>query len=197
MAKTQQIQWQSLAFQPLTPERWDDFVELFGPRGAYGGCWCMWWRTTRSDFTAQQGDGNRRAMQTLVQGGQVPGILAYADGKPAGWCSVAPREQYPSLARSRVLQPLDDTPVWSLLCLFVARGYRKSGLALALIEAAVAYVASQGGTVVEAYPTVPRGKRLPPVSSYMGTPELFARAGFEVCAQPSASRMIMRRRVGE
>jgi hypothetical protein len=81
-----------LKFQPLTPDRWSDFERLFGPHGAYGGCWCMWWRTTRSQFEQQHGEGNRQAMQDIVNSGEVPGILAYAGGEPIGWCSVAPRE---------------------------------------------------------------------------------------------------------
>jgi GNAT superfamily N-acetyltransferase len=182
----------SLLFHPLTADRWSDFEELFGEHGAYGGCWCMWWRTTRSQFQKQKGEGNRIAMKAIVESGEVPGILAYRDGRPVGWCSVAPRENYASLNRSRVLKRLDDTPVWSIVCLFVAREQRGAGVAEALIRAAVAYAREQGGQVVEAYPTVPRSDHLPPVSSYMGVPAMFARAGFVECARPSKSKMVMR-----
>ncbi len=64
-----------MEFKPLTPNNWDDFEDLMGPRGAYGGCWCMWWRLTRKVFEQQQGEGNRRAMQAIVASGRVPGIL--------------------------------------------------------------------------------------------------------------------------
>ena len=57
-----------MEIHPLTPERWSDFEELFGPRGAYGGCWCMWWRTTRKEFEGCQGEKNRQAMKALVEG---------------------------------------------------------------------------------------------------------------------------------
>jgi len=30
-----------IAIHPVTPERWADLEELFGPSGGYGGCWCM------------------------------------------------------------------------------------------------------------------------------------------------------------
>lgn len=152
----------------------------------------MWWRTTRSQFQQQQGEGNRKAMQAIVQSGTVPGILAYDGDRAVGWCSVAPREQYGSLNRSPVLKPLDEKPVWSLVCLFVHRDQRERGIATALIQAAVDYVREQGGKVVEAYPTVPREDRLPPVSSYMGIPAMFERAGFVATAHPSQSRIIMR-----
>jgi GNAT superfamily N-acetyltransferase len=181
-----------LHFSPLTPDRWPDFEQLFGPRGAYGGCWCMWWRSTRREFEERGGEGNRGAMKALVDSGEVPGILAYHGGEPVGWCSVAPREQYGALERSRVLKRLDDRPVWSIVCFFVAGEYRGQGVAEALIQAAVEYVRRQGGTVVEAYPTQPKAERLPSVSSFMGMPAMFERAGFVECARPSASRVVMR-----
>lgn len=180
-------------FQPLTPERWPDFEALFGPRGAYGGCWCMWWRISRKEFEQAQGEGNRRAMHDLVHGGAIPGILAYVDGQAAGWCSVAPREQYASLNRSPMLRPIDDQPVWSIVCLFIGRRHRNQGLALELIGAARDYALAQGAPIVEAYPTAPRSDgRLPPVSSFMGLPTMYERAGFVEVARPSKSRVIMR-----
>lgn len=181
----------ALEFHPLTPDRWMDFEELFGPHGAYGGCWCMWWRSTRREFERRQGEGNRQAMKAIVEI-EVPGILAYQEGKALGWCSVAPRERFTALQRSPILRPLDDAPVWSIVCFYVAKGYRGQGMAEALLCGAVEYVREQGGRVIEAYPTVPRGKRLPPVSSYMGLLAMFERAGFVPVANPSPSRVIVR-----
>ena len=141
-----------LQFQPLTMDRWPDFEALFGPQGAYGGCWCMWWRSTRREFEQRQGEGNRQAMKAIVESNEIPGILAYAEGEPVGWCSVAPREHYGSLERSPVLKRLDATVVWSLVCLFVAKGYRNRGVGEALIGGAVEYVRERGGKVVEGLP---------------------------------------------
>lgn len=178
--------------QPLTPKRWNDLEKLFGERGAYGGCWCMWWRSTRSQFEKRQGAGNRLAMKELLESGEVPGILAYVDGDPVGWCSVAPRESYGSLNRSPVLKRIDDQPVWSIVCFFIDKNHRGEGITKELIQAAVEYVRTHGGTVIEAYPTQPKGKRLPPVSSFMGTPSVYEQVGFVECARPSASKVIMR-----
>jgi GNAT superfamily N-acetyltransferase len=182
----------SLEFHPLTPDRWSDFERLFGERGACGGCWCMWWRVTRKEFEKKQGDGNRRAMRRIVTSGEVPGILAYEHGEPVGWCSVAPRERFASLNRSRVLRPIDDTPVWSIVCFFVAKSHRGQGLTLALVRAATDYVRQQGGKVVEAYPSVPKSAKASPFTSFMGFPSVFERAGFTECARPSRSKVIMR-----
>jgi GNAT superfamily N-acetyltransferase len=182
-----------LEIKPLTPRTWGDFESLFGPRGAYSGCWCMWWRLSRSEFTKGQGEANRRAMRALVVSGVVPGVIAFRDGRPCGWCSIAPREQFGTLERSRVLKRLDRARVWSIVCMFIDRKSRGRGLAEKLIRGAVEYARTQGAKVVEAYPTVPRKGVLAPVSNFMGIPGVFKRAGFSEVARPSPSRAIMRR----
>jgi GNAT superfamily N-acetyltransferase len=181
-----------LEIHPLTRERWSDFEKLFGKRGAYGGCWCMWWRVTRATFEKQQGEGNKKAMQEIVNSDEVPGIIAYSDGEPVGWCSVAPRESYASLNRSRVLKRLDEKPVWSIVCFFIAKEHRSKGLTTKLVEAAIEYVRRQGGLIVEAYPTLAKSERMPPTSSYMGLPQMFEQAGFVECSRPSKSKVVMR-----
>lgn len=185
----------SLRFRPLTPKTWGDFQLLFGKSGACGGCWCMWWRQTRREFDERHGEKNRRAMKRLVDSGEVPGVLAYERGEAVGWCSVAPRDSFSSLNRSRVLKRLDDEPVWSIVCLFLAKGHRHKGLTTALIRGAVEHVRKSGGKVVEAYPTRPRGKKLEAVSSFMGVPVSFERAGFVECARPSEAKVVMRYRI--
>jgi hypothetical protein len=181
-----------MEFHPLTADRWADFEELFGPKGAYGGCWCMWWRLSRREFEHQQGEGNRQAMKAIVESGHVPGILGYSDGKPVAWCSVAPREQYSSLNRSRILKRIDDTPVWSIVCFFVAKNHRGRRATDKLIRGAIEYVRNQGGKVVEAYPTVRKSSHMPPVSTCMGFPSTFEKIRFVECAKPSQSKRIMR-----
>ena len=180
-------------FHPLTPERWDDFERLFGPRGACAGCWCMYWKLPRREFEAGQGEPNRLAQRAIIAAGGTPGLLACVDGVPAGWIAVEPRQSYPGLARSRVLKPVDETPVWSVTCFFVARKYRRQGLTVELLKAAIAYVAEQGGKVVEGYPTEPRpGQATSPVFVYTGVASAFRQAGFIEVARRSETRPIMR-----
>jgi GNAT superfamily N-acetyltransferase len=152
----------------------------------------MWWRLKRSEFERQQGEGNRLAMKAIVDSGEVPGILAYIDGKPVGWCSVAPRERFGVLQRSWVLKPVDDRPVWSIVCFFVAKGHRDQGMMLKLIRAAIAYVRWQGGSVIEAYPVEAREGRLPPFSVFVGLAATFEKAGFKEVLRRSERRPIMR-----
>ena len=177
---------------PLTPERWGDFETLFGPNGACAGCWCMWWRLAQGEWKRQKGEGNRLAMMALVEGGEVPGLLAYRDGTPVGWCSVAPREHYPALERSKDLARVDATPVWSVVCFFVHRRHRRQGVSEQLLRAAIAYVREQGGSCLEAYPYVPKTERVSAGSAYMGMASTYARAGFVEVARRSATRPIVR-----
>ncbi len=186
-----------MRFLPLTKISWPDFETLFGARGACGGCWCMWWRLARKEFEAQQGDGNRDAMKQIVAAGQVPGILGYHDDEPVAWCSVAPRDEYASLNRSRILKPVDDAVVWSLVCMFIHKSQRGRGATAEVIAAAIEYVRGQGGAIVEAYPSVPRSDKVPPYSSFMGFPDMFAKAGFAEVAAPSAAKRVMRHVIGD
>ena len=183
--------------QPLTLDRWADFEGLFGKRGACGGCWCMWWRIARSDFEKNKGAGNKRAMRRIVQSGKVPGLIGYINGEPVGWCSIAPREEYPVLARSRVLKPVDDKRVWSVVCFFIAKPYRRCGLGVAMLNAAVEYAATQGARLVEGYPVEPRKDPMPDAFAWVGLASLFRRAGFTEAARRSPTRPIMRRQRAE
>lgn len=182
-----------LAIRPLTPSRWKDLEALFGERGACGGCWCMFWRLPRSVFDKQKGRGNRQAFRKLVQKGEPPGLIAYEGPTPVGWCAVAPRADYPALARSRILQPVDGEPVWPVSCLFVARPYRKRGVSTRLLEAAADYARRRGGRIVEGYPVEPRGK-VADAFVWTGLASAFRRAGFKEVARRSKTRPIMRRR---
>jgi GNAT superfamily N-acetyltransferase len=182
-----------LTFEPVTPARWRDFEALFGENGACGGCWCMWWRSSHAEFEKNKGEGNKRAMRRLVGGGVVPGLLAYHQGEAVGWCSVAPRADFPRLARSRLLEPVDDRPVWSITCFFVRRDYRRRGVSTRLIEAAVDYVRSRGGGILEAYPKDGSKHLEPDAFVWNGLFSAFRKARFEEVARRSRNRPIVRR----
>jgi GNAT superfamily N-acetyltransferase len=182
-----------LAVHPVTPDRWDDLVELFGPSGAYSGCWCMWNRQTNKEFEECHGDENRRRLQKLVADGQVPGMLAYRDGKPIGWVSVGPRADFGRLQRSPVTKPVDDVPVWAITCFVIARKHRNKGVATALLDAAVAYAAERGAIAVEGYPVDPGRKRMQDSEGWHGLASMFDDAGFDELARPSETRPLMRK----
>jgi GNAT superfamily N-acetyltransferase len=182
----------NLSFHPLTADRWADLEKLFGRHGACGGCWCMWWRLTRTQFNKQIGEANKNALRQIVSSGEVPGILAFDKGEPVAWCSVAPREVYGSLERSRTLKRVDDKPVWSVVCFFTAKPYRNKGLTAKLLRAAIDYVRSRGGNIVEGYPVDPRGGRLPDPFVYTGPLQTFLKVGFTEVSRSSKTRIVMR-----
>lgn len=184
----------ALTFHAATPDRWADVEALFGERGACAGCWCMYWRLDARAYSAGKGAGNRAALRRIVRRGGEPGVLAYAGEEPVGWCAVAPRTEYPRLDRSRVLARLDEKPVWSISCLFVARPWRKRGVSRALIEAAVAHARAHGAVIVEGYPVDPAA---PQADAFVwtGIASAYERAGFREHERRSATRPIMRRTV--
>ncbi len=181
----------NLEIVPLTPERWADFETLFGPRGACAGCWCAFWRIPTRDFQQGNGEGNRAFIHGLVEEGRQPGLLAYLDGRPVGWVSLGPREEFVRLQRSRVLKPVDDQPVWSVVCFFIEKKTRGQGLMVELLREAAHYAAQHGATVLEGYPVAPAG-RYPDAYAYTGTLSAFQKAGFVEVKRWSEKRPIMR-----
>lgn len=151
----------------------------------------MWWRLGAAEFARSRGAVNRRAFHRIVSEGPAPGILAYDGQTPVGWCAVAPREQYPRLEKSRVLRRVDDRPVWSVTCLFIARTHRRRGVSAALLEAAARHVARHGGEIVEGYPFDPRSDSVPAAFVWTGLTPAFRKAGFREVARRSKSRPIM------
>jgi GNAT superfamily N-acetyltransferase len=179
-------------FHPLTIDRWPDFEKLFGASGAYGGCWCMWWFEPGSEFERMKGEPNRLAMQERVKAGEPPGILAYLQGEPVGWCAFGPRAAYPRLRSARLLKAIDDQPVWSVVCFYVKRAQRRKGLTTALLLAVIEAVRQQGGRIVEGYPYLPKPGGHADPFAYPGLAPAFLRAGFVEVARPSERRMIVR-----
>ena len=180
-----------LSFHPLTQKLWRDFEMLFGENGACGGCWCMNWKLRGKAYDENKGEGNRQLQKSIVDSKIVPGLLAYSEGYPIGWVAIEPRSQYPKLAHSRVLAPIDNKEVWSLTCLFVEKKHRRKGMAVALIQAAAEYAASRGARIVEGYPIDSQGEASP-VFIFTGTDSAFKQAGFKEVSRAAPTRPIFR-----
>jgi GNAT superfamily N-acetyltransferase len=180
-----------LSFKPLKQNLWTDLEELFGPRGACAGCWCMFWKLRGKAYEEARGYETRQMHKSIVDSGVATGLLAYLHGDVVGWVAVEPRSAYPKLAHSRVLKPVDDQPVWSVTCFFVAKKYRKKGIAVELLKAAVEHVQQRGGTIVEGYPVEAKEDRPAPFI-YTGTASAFLQAGFQEVARRAPTRPIFR-----
>lgn len=178
---------------PLTPARWNDLLTVFGPQGAYSGCWCMYWRIGRKEFAANGNSGNRDALCRIVTNRTVPGLLYYVGETPIAWCSVAPRGDYASLARSPLLRAVDDRDVWSIVCFYVVRSYRHRGIFAELVRQAVGYARSAGAVAVEAYPDLSAQTG---AAAFMGIDAVYRKLGFREIAKRKPHRPILRYEVG-
>ena len=181
----------NFSFSSLTNDNWDDFVALFGDKGACGGCWCMHWRLKASDYNRQKGEGNKKALKKVLKKTS-PGIIAYADGKAVGWCAVAPRSEYIRLETSRILKPVDDQAVWSITCFFIQKEFRNKGLSRRLVKAAVDFAILNGAKIVEGYPVDSRKGKMPDVFAWTGFSSAFLNTGFKEVERRSEGRPIMR-----
>ncbi len=165
---------------PATLERWQDICELFKghrPRG----CWCQYWRLTSSAYSLKNNPPgrNEQRLRAQLEEGPAPGMLAYVDNRPAGWLGFWPRERLERLSRSRTIPKIDDLAVWSIVCFQVRVGYRRKGVARALLQGAIDYARQAGAPALEAYPIESEGDRVDVAFGYVGFVRMFLQAGFQ------------------
>lgn len=156
----------------------------------------MAWRLSSREFAAGKSGGNRSALAKLLKQDIPPGLIAYEvkgeDRVPVGWCAIAPREEFVTLSRSRVWAPVDEKPVWSVTCFFVAKTHRNCGLTVKLLKAAVRFAAEHGARIVEGYPIDPNGRTQPAVFVWTGLASSYEKAGFREVARRSKAKPIFR-----
>ena len=188
-----------LIVRPVTPERWPDLEAIFQARGCSipRGCWCMFYR--RSGGTGWQiggsrSEANRAGLKALVDAGPPPGLIAYHGKDPVGWVTLGPREEFARLEKSPVMKPVDDKPVWSIICFVVPSAYRRQGVAHALLRGAIDYARNRGAKLLEGYP-VDKAGRQSDDSMWFGAKSMYDRAGFKEVARRKPARPVVRRRV--
>ncbi len=190
-----------LRVHALTPERWPDLEALFAARGCAvaRSCWCMYYRESGAQPPRPAGQTLRQArrerLKALVDAGPPPGLIGYLGGQPVGWIALGPREHYAKLQKSPVMKPVDEQPVWSIICFVVPAEHRRQGVAAALLHEAVAWAKRQGATLLEAYPV---DKPAPAADDTMwfGAKTMFDQAGFEEVARRKPQRPVLRLRCG-
>lgn len=182
-----------LTFEPLTKANWNNFVQLFGSKGACGNCWCMYYRLKKSDY--QEGkadDGNKTAMKELVWEDKPTGVLGIYEGQAIAWCAFAPREDFMKLENSRVHKRIDDKAVWSIPCFFIDKNFRRHGVSVELLKGVIKYAKAVGIKIIEAYPTIPTQEKLADSFAWIGLYKSFGRAGFEIVDRTSKNRPMVR-----
>lgn len=189
-----------LTVLPVTPGRWPDLETVFASRGCSvaRGCWCMAYRRSGAPPPLPAGtrraDANRADLKALVDAGKSPGLIAYRGTVPVGWISLAPREEFARLKRSSVMKPVDDKPVWSIICFVVPAEHRGHGVAHALLRGAIAYARKRGAALIEAYP-VDKAGRSSDDSMWFGAKSMYDRVGFREVARRKPARPVVRLKV--
>lgn len=180
--------------KPIVPNLWPDLEALFSlsPAGSCSGCWCMWWNVKRGEFDAMGAKGRKSAFKRMVLTGKIHGLIAYIDGVPAAWLRLGPRKEFPVLSRSPLLKPIDDRPVWSIVCFFTGAAFRGRGITKLLIEDACRYSASRGALIMEAYPKDDAVKSISNLEAFTGVARVFSGLGFYEAARRK-HRPIMRK----
>ena len=185
---------------PVTPARWPDLEAVFNARGCSvaRSCWCMAYRRSGAQYPSwpdrSRAKANRADLKTLVDKGRTPGLIAYQGKIPVGWISLAPREDFARLKRSPVMKPVDDKPVWSIICFVVPLAYRGQGVGHALLQGAIAYARKHGATLIEAYP-VDKAGRSRDDAMWFGARSMYDRAGFKEVARRKPARPVVRLKV--
>jgi GNAT superfamily N-acetyltransferase len=169
-----------IAVVPATADRWSDVAILLdGEAGAEQGCWCQSWRG-KDQLARDRGESRPETLrrQLAAPDPPPPGFIAYIAGEPAGWVGVSIRTRTPRLINSRTIPAIDDEPVWSIGCFRIRVGYRRRGVATALLRAVVQAAAEARAPGVEAYPIDPEGRRVDVGFAFVGLASMFDRAGF-------------------
>lgn len=182
---------------PLTPDRFEDFADVINRNRRANHCWCLSHRLQAAEIERLGSGSREQAMRRLCERDHPPGVVTYRDGEPVGWCNIGPRAEITRLARSRLIRPVDDRAVWSIVCVVVRPGHRRQGVTAPLLKGAVAYAASHGAPAVEAHPVDPPG-RMDLTMAFVGTRSMFERTGFRVLGTTDAvasgmPRLVMRR----
>ena len=186
---------------PATPERWPDVETVFYGKGCSmaHGCWCMFYRRSGAQPPLPAGvtraERNRRGLKVLVERGKTPGLVAYLGKAPVGWATLAPREEFAKLKRSPVMKPVDEKPVWSIVCFVVPCEHRGRGVATALLRGAIVHARRNGGSLLEAYPVDRRGRSRDD-AMWFGAKSMYDRAGFTEVARRKPARPIVRLKLG-
>lgn len=190
---------------PATPERWPDVVSVMGVRGDPSRCWCQYFHLRGKAWSeAATAGGLRDRLQEQIVGpgpdAVAPGLVAYRDDTPVGWCQVGPKASYARLASSPVSAPPTDEPdpdqLWAVTCFVVPPAARRAGVANALLEAALDHAAARGARHVEGYPVdTAAATSVSSAGLYHGTLSMFGSADFVEVRRPSPARVVVRRQV--
>lgn len=175
---------------------------VFGARGAGAGCRCQRYRLARGEAFRTFPVEERRARQLDQTGAGDPdaprtsGLVAFLGDEPVGWCAVGPRPDLAGMVRNQRVpwegrdEDRGDLGVWVVSCLLTRVGYRRRGVARALVRESVPFARDRGARVLEAYPITTTNVLAEEL--HVGLPPWFADAGFTEVSRPTPRRAVVR-----
>lgn len=187
---------------PANEAGWQEIQAVFGSSGDPSRCWCQRFKMAPGESWASVGApelARRLRTQTRCSdqhAAATTGLVAYLDEEPVGWCAVEPRPAYPRMLRNNRVpwegrsENKNDDSIWAVACFVVRKGFRRSGIASALAEAAVDFARQRGARALEAYPMTTKEALLGEL--HVGTHAMFVAAGFAEVNRPSIRRAVMR-----
>jgi GNAT superfamily N-acetyltransferase len=191
MHATQDLK-KNLKLQPLTVDNWHLFEDVMGEKGGCGGCWCMYFRMSSTEFPNDKYEGHKGRMYDLVKAGNPTGLIATINKEAVGWIAFAPREDHKRIENSRAFKRIDDKPVWSITCFFIKKEFRKMGLSEQMIKGVIDFAKKKRIKTREAYPAIPYSDKVPAPFLWVGILSAFTKNGFEVVQQNGKSRAMVR-----
>ena len=191
-----------LAFHPLTPDRWDDFVALFETDSICRSCWCIHHRIPVTLMKGATGDMRKAMMRKIVKRGPPPGLLAYRDGEAIAWLALTPRPATPDWSTGRKAsaafapEDAEDPRTWAASCFFIRKDARGEGVTAALLKAGIGWAKKEGAKRIDACPMAHDEKRSP-LGLFVGPKRIFDRAGFKTLIERKPGRPLMRLELGK
>jgi GNAT superfamily N-acetyltransferase len=172
-----------ITVEDVTPDRVGDYHEFFDHHAfrdypGWQSCYCMETHRTQTDeeWAVRTAADNRRDMTGLINEGRVTALLAYADGKPVGWCNYGETTRLNGVMHRFGLNSAEQQGVGSLACFVIAAPYRNHGVAARLLDAALERLRARDVKVAEAYPVKDSKSSQ---SNYRGPLSMYLAAGFE------------------
>jgi GNAT superfamily N-acetyltransferase len=159
---------------PASADHFEDVVTILGGHG----CLCQYWRMSSAVYSRSTDESRLGALRAQLEETPPPGMLAYVGSEPVGWLGFGVRDRVGRLVRSRTIPKVDDLPVWSIYCFTVRVGYRRKGVARALLDGLIGYAREHGAPALEAYPVETEGARIHGTAAYVGVATMFEAAGF-------------------
>ena len=169
----------AIEIRPATA--FDDVKTMVGPKRPDANvCWCLTYRIPSKENRSLVGPARGERVRELLEDGPL-GVLAYDGDEVVGWAAVAPRADT-SFARNRKIPHVDDVEVWSVWCIRVRPGHRRTGISSHLLQGAVEFARERGAPAIEGYPVDNQGAKVDTTMAYVGTRRLFERVGFTKAA---------------